>query len=93
MKEQLILGPYTYFGGYGANWHSCERNVKEGEVRMIDGILHYAYMINKNTISWARVDGGHGRHPKTKNSYDYILNFIGELVKRIETLEKKRKTK
>lgn len=66
----ITLGRYTYFGGFGANWHSDERNVQLGDVRVIDNVLHYAYMasfskknffIGMNEISWARLDNKCGR--------------------------------
>jgi hypothetical protein len=70
-SDSIHLGPYILVGGYGENWCSYERKVKIGEVRMIDGILHYAQAIDpqflsKPKVSWARVDGSRGRLGKEK---------------------------
>lgn len=44
------------------NWESRERSVKDGDVRRIDGELHYAYLVlctffpwSKATVIWKEV--------------------------------------
>lgn len=65
MSYNISLGKYHYEGGYGANWTSIENGVDIGDVRMIDKVFHYAWMIQrrffkKDIVHWSRCDGKFG---------------------------------
>ena len=63
--KKTTLGRYEYCGGFGANWKSFESGIQIGDMRVINQVPHYAYMIHKHLflkdeISWSRTDGKQG---------------------------------
>lgn len=52
---------YTWYGGLGGMFYSKERNLKVGDVRVINDMQFYVYSIEKNFLSapyvnWSQLD-------------------------------------
>lgn len=43
---------YIWFGGYGCIFYSYEQGVKINDIRMIGGVIFYAYMVERS--GWYR---------------------------------------
>lgn len=78
LRKTLVLDyvKYEVEGSLGAVLRSFENNVKQGEVRCINGTLLYAYMIGrrifrKDVICWSLVE--------SPNNYDDVRAFVNSL--------------
>lgn len=77
MAKKVYLGKYTLGGGMGSWAKSYERGVEKGEVRVIGGVLMYAYSIYfrgllPKEINWVPVDD-------KSNSWEQMSKWITNL--------------
>jgi hypothetical protein len=76
MKKVTWNDKYVLGGGLGSWAKSFENRVEEGDVRLIDGVLMYAYTVYRRSfgpdeVNWSPVDGKF-------NTFENLKKWLGQ---------------